>query len=198
MTRRSNFSRLLFSALVAWLATDGARAGMTLTECNDVAELASIEFDDSLIVSLYSNPSQRICRFSVALPPNQSANANPAMMATYAAIGELDRIRIEFKLATAEGSQALRESFAPRILEAFRQPFVEGAFSKEDSSGFLEAMGTAEARSGIERCVSDVLPRQEQFREVNSFLSCGAIGERSFGIQARSAELSYALVFPAF
>lgn len=200
MIRTSICPHILISAFAAWslLAVDGAQAGMAMTECRDVSEIASIEFDDSLIVSLYSNPSQQVCRFSVALPPNLSANVNAGMTATYAAIGELDRIQTEFKLATEEGVQALREGFAPRILEALKQPFVEGTLKAENSGGFVEMVGTAEVRHGIERCVSDILPRREQFRETTSFLSCGAIGERSFGIQARSAELSYAIVFPAY
>lgn len=200
MTRPSRYLHILLFALAACglLAVDGTQAGMAMTECSDVSEMASVEFDDSLIVSLYSNPSQQICRFSVALPPNLSANVNPGMTATYAAIGELDRIQTEFKLATDEGVQALREAFAPRILEALKQPFVDGTLKAENSGGFIEMVGTAEARNGIERCVSDILPRQEPFRETTGFLSCGAIGERSFGIQARSAELSYAIVFPAY
>lgn len=198
MTRQSNCSHLLYGTLVVWLAANSAQAGMSLSECNDVSELASVEFDDSLIVNLYSNPSQQICRFSVALPPNLSATANPGVTATYAAIGELDRIQTEFKLESDEGLKALREGFAPRILDAFRQPFVEGSLRSENSGGFLETLGTAEAQNGIERCVSDLLPRRESFREVNGFLTCGAIGERSFGIKARSAELSYTIVFPAY
>ncbi|NKM69415.1 hypothetical protein [Rhizobium laguerreae] len=171
---------------------------MAMTECKDVSEMASVEFDDSLIVSLYSNPSQQICRFSVALPPNLSASVNPGMTTTYAAIGELNRIRTEFKLESDAGLQALSKDLGPRILEALKQPFIDGTIKTENSGDFLAMVGTEEARRGIQRCVAELLPNREPFRKTNGLISCGVFSERSFGIQARSADLSYAIMFPAY
>lgn len=190
--------KIIFVALFVAFGGETVSASMALSECNDVSDLATVEFDDTLIVTLFSDRSQRVCRFSVALPPNLSSHADPGMAATYNAIGVLAVIRSESSLGTAEQADALRLKFAPVLSDALVRPLTEGNLRTEKAEPLIEAIQTVEGRNLIDRCVSEALPERRPFADEQRLISCGAIGERSFGIQARYEDLSFSLLFPAY
>ncbi|PLU44384.1 hypothetical protein CN059_31015 [Sinorhizobium medicae] len=193
-------NRLIFLLAALFVALTGgtASASMALSECKDVSDLATVEFDDTLIVTLFSDRNQRVCRFSVALPPNLSSFADPGLAATYNAIGVLGTIRSEFKVGTQEQADALRLKFAPVLSDALVRPLTEGNLRTEKAAPLIEAIQTAEGQNLIERCVSEALPRRQTFADEQRLISCGTIGERGFGIQARVEDLSFSLLFPAY
>lgn len=192
---RLNF---LLAALFVALTGGTASARMALSECKDVSDLATVEFDDTLIVTLFSDRNQRVCRFSVALPPNLSSSADPGLAATYNAMDVLGIIRNEFKVGTPEQADALRLKFAPVLSDALVRPLTEGNLRTEKAGPLIEAIQTAEGRNLIERCVSEALPGRQPFADEQRLISCGTIGERGFGIQARVEDLSFSLLFPAY
>jgi hypothetical protein len=189
---------LLLAALFLTFTGGTASGSMALSECKDVSDLATVEFDDTLIVTLFSDRSQRICRFTVALPPNLSSPADPGLAVTYNAIGVLGTIRSEFKVGTQEQADALRLKFAPVLSDALVRPLTEGNLRTEKAAPLIEAIQTAEGQNLIERCVSEALPRRQPFADEQRLISCGTIGERGFGIQARVEDLSFSLLFPAY
>lgn len=189
---------LLLAALFVTLMGGTASASMALSECKDVSDLATVEFDDTLIVTLFSDRNQRVCRFSVALPPNLSSSADLGLAAAYGAIDVLETIRSEFNAGTQEQADALRSKFAPALSDALVRPLTEGNLRTEKAGPLIEAIQTAEGRNLIERCVSEALPARQPFADERRFISCGAIGERGFGIQATVEELSFSLLFPAY
>jgi hypothetical protein len=190
--------RLLIALLLIFPTFESAGASMALSECKDVSELASVEFDDSLIVTLFSDRSQRICRFSVALPPNLSSSADPGLAATYGAMNVLETIRSEFKQGTPEATDALLAKFAPVLSDALVRPLTEGNLRSENAGLLIEAIGTAEARNLIERCASQAFQDRQPFADVGRIISCGLVGERSFGIQARAQDSTLGILFPAY
>ena len=189
---------LLLAALFLNLTGGTASGSMALSECKDVSDLATVEFDDTLIVTLFSDQSQRVCRFTVALPPNLASSTDPGLAATYGAIDVLGTIRREFKAGTQEQAEALRSKFAPVLSDALVRPLTEGNLRTENTGPLIEAIQTAEGRNLIERCVSGALPDRQPFVDEQRFISCGTIGERGFGIQARVEDLSFSLLFPAY
>lgn len=190
--------KFIFVAIFVAFTGETASASMALSECEDVSDLATVEFDDTLIVTLFSDRNQRLCHFSVALPPNLSSSADPGLAATYYAISVLGTIRSETNLGTAEQADALRLKFAPVLSDAFIRPLTEGNFRAEKAGPLIEAIQTAESQSLIERCVSEVLPERQPFADEQRLISCGAIGERGFRIRARYEDLSFSLLFPAY
>ena len=190
--------KFIFVALFVAFTGETASASMALSECEDVSDLATVEFDDTLIVTLFSDRNQRLCRFSVALPPNLSSSADPGLAATYNAISVLGTIRSETNLGTAEQADALRLKFAPVLSDAFVRPLTEGNLRAQKAGTLIEAIQTAESQSLIERCVSEVLPERQPFGDEQRLISCGAIGERGFSIRARYEDLSFSLIFPAY
>ncbi|MDP9630313.1 UNVERIFIED_ORG: hypothetical protein J2W85_002387 [Ensifer adhaerens] len=171
---------------------------MTTSECKDVSELASVEFDDSLIVTLFSDRSQRVCRFSVALPPNSSSSADPGMATIYDAITVLESIRRDFIHGTPEEAGVLREKFAPALSDALVRPLTEGSLRSENIGPLIDAMATGEGRNLIERCASEAYQLRTPFTDDGRIISCGLVGERSFSIQARAQDLAYGILFPAY
>ncbi|MBY5431660.1 hypothetical protein [Rhizobium leguminosarum] len=174
-------------------------AGSFTRDCKDVSNLASIDYDDSLILSVFSDASEKTCRFAVSLPPDMNASMpSNTFEKAFDALRVLGSIRAKNDQGSKEWYSSLQENFAPALEDALITP-LQTRYSNEPGSKMLaDIILGPESQKVIQLCSTDILTKRSGFDGIGGAISCGRIGERTFGIQARYENTSFGVLLPAF
>ncbi|NTI16088.1 hypothetical protein G6L29_10615 [Agrobacterium rhizogenes] len=174
-------------------------AGSFTRECKDVSNLASIDYDDSLILSVFSDGNAKTCRFAVSLPPNISASApSNTFEKAFDALTVLGSIRAKNDQGSAGWYSSLQENFAPALEDALITPLNTRYSDEPGSKTLADIISGPESQKVIQLCSTEILTKRAGFDSIGGAISCGRIGERTFGIQARYENTSFGVLLPAF
>lgn len=174
-------------------------AGPFTRECKDVSNLATIDYDDSLILSVFSDGNAKTCRFAVSLPPNMSASTpSSSFEKAIDALTVLGSIQAKNDQGSMGWYSSLQENFAPALENALITPLQTRYSDELGSKTLADIITWAENQRAIQLCSTDILTNQSEFGSIGGAISCGRIGERTFGIQARYENTSFGVLLPAF
>ena len=174
-------------------------AGSFTRDCKDVSNLASIDYDDSLILSVFSDGNAKTCRFAVSLPPNMSASVpSNTFEKAFDALTVLGSIRAKNDQGSTGWYSSLQENFAPALEDALITPLQTRYSDEPGSKTLADIISGPESQKGIQLCSTEILTKRAGFDSIGGAISCGRIGERTFGIQARYENTSFGVLLPAF
>ncbi|PKA43192.1 hypothetical protein CWR43_14185 [Rhizobium sullae] len=161
--------------------------------------MATIEYDDSLILTEFSDGNAKTCRFAVSLPPNvTSSTPSPAFEKSFDALTVLGAIRAKNAQGSPQWYSSLQTEFAPALKDALITPLFTRYADEQGSKTLIDIISSPEGQKTIEVCSTDIFTNRAAFDGLGGAISCGRVGEKTFGIQARYENTSFGVLLPAF
>lgn len=188
---------LIMALLCALTVSTQATAGPVRADCPEVARLASLDYDDVLILSVVKDKQNSVCNFYISIPPSPSSGLPPA--------GGRDAINAVGVLMNAKASNVenrdglraeLQRQFAPALLRALSEPLSFQTEPRDDFKEFATWLSSPEAEKGISDCAVDVYLSSAAYDQQGDVFSCGRVSEGVFAVQANFGYLAVLLQLP--
>lgn len=162
-------------------------AERTRESCDAVSELAEIDYDTRLIVTILKHANKDICIFRVGLGPSGAAQETGAQTA----------LQFQWLYRSGQDSnftELVSKDLTPWLQRALVEPLEDARFLDERKS--IET-AIAENAKVIDECVTDaILKREISFEKRNDVIACG-LAKSIFVLQATYGAITVALFVPA-
>jgi hypothetical protein len=153
--------------------------------CDAVKNMATVEADDTLSVTVVKDIPTKTCVFHVELPPTTAASATPQQKAA-----ELAR-----RFFAKPDEKQIAEQFAPALQDALFYPVKLGNFEPGSFEAWANAIG--ESKAALTACLVDTLAYKKDFAYYSDAIGCGPkFDKRYFVVETKSPTLSSALFLP--
>lgn len=176
----------MFAALI--FATSVSYADISFKQCLAVSNVAEVNFDATLTVSIYEHRPTRFC--SIDVNPGPSPASTSIIKPAIAAVQQYQ------KLATTKPSEtdAAWDAFMPVL----RQALVTRWRTNENSDqlGTLENVLIGQEAETVRQCVADAALKLTPFERRTDVISCGIVEGNSFVIEAISEAIRLVLILP--
>ncbi len=178
-----------FAALAALIVMVNATfADTSYKQCKTVSNGAEVNFDGTLIVSIYENRPTRYCSIDV--------NPEPASASTTTIKPAVAAARDYRQLASTKPSEtdAAWDVFVPVLMQALVQKWRTN--ENADQLGTLENTLVGQESATLRQCVMDAAYKQASFERRTDVVSCGIVEGGSFVIEALSETIRLVLILP--
>lgn len=181
----------VLSFLIAFLCPHWVVADEWNLPCDSVLNLAELNYDSSLIVSVAKDSAGQVCAFYVSLPPSLGgAGAASTAAGTYQSLRKAD-----LRDADAAGIAIDESKFVTLLTEGLLAPLQNKRFQQFPISDLSDALGqnTKEIRACSIEAISS---GANKFEPLNNLIACGTINS-TFALQVSFKQLALMLLIPA-
>lgn len=163
-------------------------ADTSYKQCKAISNGAEVNFDRTLIVSIYENRPTRFCSIDV--------NPEPASASITTIKPAIAAARDYHQLATTKPSEtdAAWDAYIPVLMQALVQKWRTN--ENADQLGALENTLVGQESATLRRCVMDAAYKQASFERRTDVVSCGIVEGGSFVIEALSEVIRLVLILP--
>lgn len=198
--------RVFFGSAIGWgrgvqhlLRSAAALAVLTVTvnatfadtsykQCKAVSNSAEVNFDGTLIVSIYEHRPTRFC--SIDVNPEPTSPSPTTIKPAIAAARDYRQLAV----TKPNETDTAWDAFIPVLMRALVQKWRTN--ENADQLGTLENTLVGQESATLRQCVMDAAYKQASFERRTDVISCGVVEGGSFVIEALSEVIRLVLILP--